>query len=350
MEAEGWVQLHDATTLGGFERHAGWQLADSPGIGGDVTKLVPKVAREPQPGALLCETGPAELAAKYPHGDAHVRLEFMLPRGGSAELLLQGRYGITLCDTIGSVASPDSCGAIVCGTQRVAPQTQAYERAGEWQSLDVWFEAPLVLSDGTRPRKARIARVELNHRVEINQGKRIDDPKRWLIHEDVDVEAEDERSEAPLVLRTQGPFAIRRFEIRVPEKDPAPQRPIRTFTGPTLRHELPETLMNGSTRLSCRLSQGGDAVLEIGGAAIRHNRSNPEKKEKSGSIAGKAKVESLLIPLDDTWFDLEVQRLSKTVTVRVNGIRVAEAAVAEMAQDGKVVLVLRDAGTVVGLR
>lgn len=349
QEAEGWVQVHDAATLGGFAKHDGWKLADSPGIGGDTGKLVPKAARDAQPGALLCESGPAELVTRFPHGDAHVRLEFMLPRGGKAQVLLQGRYGIVLADTLLGSTDAESCGAIVCGTQRVAPRQQTYEHAGEWNSLDVWFEAPNLLPDGTRNRKARIARVEINHRVEINQSKLVVDPDRWRIHEDVDVEAEDERAEAPLVIRTEGPLALRRLEFRA-LKDTSTERAVRTFTGPELVHALPDLPVDETLRLACRLGAGGDAVLTVDGVGVRLNRSRAAQKEKSGSLVGLAAVTSNLIPLDDTWFELEVVRRSKLAQVRVNGILVAQSAVPEGSGKSAVTLERHDAATVVELR
>ena len=152
--------------------------------------------------------------------------------------------------------------------------------------------------------KARIARVE------INQSKLVADPDRCRIHEDVEVEAE--RAEAPLVIRTEEPLALRRLEF-----------------------------------LAVQDAPGERAVLTVDGVGVCLNRSHAAHEEKTGSLVGLAAVTSNAILLDDTWFDLEVVRRAKLAQVRVDGILVAQAVVPERSGKSAVTLQRHDAATVV---
>jgi hypothetical protein len=147
------------------------------------------------------------------HGDAHVALEFVIPKGSNSGVYLQGRYEVQVFDSFGApkAAYPGAeCGGIYprWTAQRGeheghSPRVDASRPPGEWQSLEVLFRAPRFDAAGRKTRNARFERVTLNG---------------TLIHENVEVEGptraarweHDERPSGPLMLQgDHGPVAFR---------------------------------------------------------------------------------------------------------------------------------------------
>jgi hypothetical protein len=90
----------------------------------------------------------------------------------------------------------------------VAPRSNAARRSGEWQTLDIVFQAPRFDKQGKKTANARFVKVVLNGQV---------------IHEDVEVECptgnawrlSKEVASGPLLLQgDHGPVAFRNVRVR----------------------------------------------------------------------------------------------------------------------------------------
>jgi hypothetical protein len=104
----------------------------------------------------------ANLVCREPFKDAEIHLEYRVPylpetRGierGNSGVFLQGRYEIQIVDSFGQprevnnfgqLADDDSAGAIF---KEVAPRENATLPPGQWQALDITFEAAKLDADG----------------------------------------------------------------------------------------------------------------------------------------------------------------------------------------------------------
>ena len=264
QEALGWYRLHDPRDLQAFGTCVGFAPGDSPGVvAGELTQIKPGAARDREPGCLVSERG-GELVTRAAVGAAQIRLEFMLPKGGSADLVLPGGQIVQLRDDPG-------CGTLVTGEQTFAPRVAAYERAGEWQTLDVWLDR---------------GRIELNHKQEVNQARLELDPAGYLIHDGVPL-----GGTGPLRLRARTAFALRAFRVKslAPRAETARRALFAGAALPewTVRGEAAWQVVDGVLRgtgksgtlersdlgpgeieLVCRVGRGGDAALLVGGVAI----------------------------------------------------------------------------------
>jgi hypothetical protein len=131
---------------------------------------------------------PQHLVCREAFGDAQIHLEFRTPylpkaRGterGNSGVFVQGRYEIQILDSFGqprvrdnfgALADDDSAGAIY----KVAPPREnATLPPGEWQSLDITFQAARWKPDGTLAKPAEIS-VRHNGTL-IHDAVKVDKP------------------------------------------------------------------------------------------------------------------------------------------------------------------------------
>lgn len=105
---------------------------------------------------------------KNEHGDLNMHMEFMVSKGSSAALYLQGRYGIQLSDSRNKGSLLLQCGAIFqhsrvkAGPVVTMPVSDAAKVPGLWQRLDVNFTAPRFDSSGNKLSDAVFKEVVLN--------------------------------------------------------------------------------------------------------------------------------------------------------------------------------------------
>lgn len=171
----------------------------------------------PGTGVLINGRGKTvDLFSRRRHGDAEVRLEFLIPRGSNSGVYLQGRYEVQIYDSHG-VAAPrhSDCGGIYQrwaeaerrGFEGHPPRVNACRPPGEWQSLLIVFRAPRFDASGQKVANARFERVVLNGAI-VHEGVEVTGPTRasaW----------DDEQPEGPLMLQgDHGPVAYRNVRLR----------------------------------------------------------------------------------------------------------------------------------------
>jgi hypothetical protein len=121
-------------------------------------------------GVLISENGKTvNLVTKQNHGDIKVELDFMISKKSNSGVYLQGRYEIQIYDSWGK-ENPVSwdCGGIYArydGTKTyegTAPLVNASKQPGEWQHLEIIFNAPRFNSKGEKIKNAVFKKVKLN--------------------------------------------------------------------------------------------------------------------------------------------------------------------------------------------
>lgn len=115
-----------------------------------------------------------DLKFKLQHGDIHLRLEFMLPKGANSGIYLQGRYELQLFDSWNKKnVKYSDCGGIYErwdekrgkgneGYEGYAPRVNAAKAPGLWQQLDIEFQAPKFDAKGNKIQHAVFKKVTLN--------------------------------------------------------------------------------------------------------------------------------------------------------------------------------------------
>jgi hypothetical protein len=121
-------------------------------------------------GVLISENGKTvNLVTKQNHGDIKVELDFMISKKSNSGVYLQGRYEIQIYDSWGK-ENPVSwdCGGIYeryDGTKTyegTPPLVNASKQPGEWQHLEIIFNAPRFNSKGEKIKNAVFKKVKLN--------------------------------------------------------------------------------------------------------------------------------------------------------------------------------------------
>ena len=139
-------------------------------------------------------------------GDCEVHIELLVPRGSNSGVYLMGRYEVQVMDSFGKKKpSKGDLGGIY---NTADPIAENYEpRApGQWQTLDIVFQAPRFDAEGKKTASARFVSVKLN-------GKEI--------HKDVEAPkptgselSGKEAARGPLMLQgDHGPVAFRNLRI-----------------------------------------------------------------------------------------------------------------------------------------
>jgi hypothetical protein len=192
-------------------------------VGGDVA-LDPK-----NPRRLLASKGKgvflngatgwnANLLTKQHFGDLEVHVEFMIPQRSNSGVKLQGLYEIQIYDSFG-VKKPKAsdCGGIYPRAEMkptyhhidegIPPRLNAARPAGQWQTLDILFQAPRFDAAGKKVANARFIRVVLNGQV-VHDNVELKTPTGHLWRD-------PEMARGPLLLQADhGPVAIRNVKVR----------------------------------------------------------------------------------------------------------------------------------------
>lgn len=159
-----------------------------------------------------------DLLSKREFGDVEVRLEFLIPRRSNSGVKLQGLYEIQICDSWG-VKKPkgSDCGGIYPRAELrpkyhyldkgVPPRLNACKKPGQWQTLDIRFQAPRFDADGKKTANARFLKVVLNGQV-IHDNIEAATPTGHAWHR-------KESATGPLLLQgDHGPIAFRNVRVR----------------------------------------------------------------------------------------------------------------------------------------
>jgi hypothetical protein len=153
-------------------------------------------------------------------GDVELYAEFLIPQKGNSGIYLQSLYEVQIFDSHG-VERPlywEDCGAIPTrgnkekGFRGSPPMKNASRPAGEWQSFQIWFQAPRFSAKGEKLENAKFLRV-LQNGVLIQENVEVDGPT--LGHVEI-----PEAPANPLLLQgDHGQVAYRNIYLR-------PLRPI----------------------------------------------------------------------------------------------------------------------------
>jgi len=175
-----------------------------------------------QPGKGMLVNGPKgktrNLVSKQKFGDLEAHIEFLIPKRSNSGVKLEGLYEIQILDSHG-VAKPKAtdCGGIYPRAELkptyhyldegVPPRVNAARPAGEWQTLDVVFQAPRFDTAGNKIANARFVKVVLNGQV-IHENVEVKTPTGNAWHD-------REVATGPLLLQADhGPVAFRKVRVR----------------------------------------------------------------------------------------------------------------------------------------
>src|SRR5882672_1214269 len=110
------------------------------------------------------------LVTEQKFGDIELWVEFMLAKGSNSGVYLHGLYEVQIFDSFASThAMTSSDGGGIYhrwidnkGVGGSAPSRNASRRPGEWQSYQIWFQAPRFEAGGKKTESARFIRVLQN--------------------------------------------------------------------------------------------------------------------------------------------------------------------------------------------
>ncbi|MBW3628413.1 MAG: DUF1080 domain-containing protein [Gemmatimonadetes bacterium] len=196
---------------------AGWRV-----VGGATADLAraARLSTAAGSGVLANVASPGSgqnLVTSWDHGDIELDLDFMMPKGSSSGVFLQGRYEVQLADSWGkrSVTHADA-GAIsprvgATGEALVegrAPRVNASLAPGLWQTMRVVFRAPRFDAQGRKTDNARFTEVVLNG-VPVHSNVEVSGPTRAAPFA-------QESATGPLVIEgSAGPVVFRNIRYKL---------------------------------------------------------------------------------------------------------------------------------------
>jgi hypothetical protein len=175
-----------------------------------------------KPGNSVLVNGPKgrtrNLLSKQKFGDIESHIEFLIPERSNSGVKFEGLYEIQILDSYG-VQTPKAtdCGGIYPRAELkptyhylddgVPPRVNAARPAGEWQTLDVIFQAPRFDAAGKKIANARFVKVVLNGQlIHENMELRTPTGNAWQ---------DKEIPTGPLLLQADhGPVAFRNVRVR----------------------------------------------------------------------------------------------------------------------------------------
>lgn len=218
---EQWVQLACDAAFGAWQEDGRlWAVA------GDATldptaqaNLLPR----PGTGVLISlqqeDSEESNLTSNQLFADLEAHIEFMVPQGSNAGVKFQGLYEIQILDSYGKENPTSSdCGGVYPRAEVLPryhlidegfpPRVNAARPAGQWQTLDVLFQAPRFDAEGHKTENARFIKVVLNDQV-IHENVELRWPTGYAWRTKAEV------AEGPLYLQgDHGPIAYRNIRLR----------------------------------------------------------------------------------------------------------------------------------------
>jgi hypothetical protein len=220
----GWMSLCERDALAAWRPPTGeWLVVGEVELDPQDPRLLrPKSSSDKQADSAVLVNGTtgktSNLISRQTFGDIEAHVEFLVPERSNSGVKFMGLYEIQLFDSWGVQAPTASdCGGIYPRAELepkyhhidkgIPPRTNAARRPGEWQTLDVIFQAPRFDSGGKKTANARFVRVTLNGQ---------------LIHDDVELASptghawrDKEVPTGPLLLQADhGPVAFRNIRVR----------------------------------------------------------------------------------------------------------------------------------------
>ncbi len=215
-----WIELGAPNGLAAWKAPtADWAVV------GDV-KLDPKDPKKlsATDGSGTIYNGPTgktrNLVTKESFGDVEAHIEFLIPKDSNAGVKFEGLYEVQILDSFGKKEplKATDCGGIYPRAELLPkyhylddghpPRCNACKPPGEWQTLDVVFQAPRFDASGKKKvANARFVKVVLNGKV---------------VQEDLEVQTPTghayvlpEVAKGPILLQADhGPVAFRSVKVR----------------------------------------------------------------------------------------------------------------------------------------
>jgi hypothetical protein len=214
----GWIALSGKDLSAWKPRTGDWLITDSVAL--DATNPR-RLAAQPGEGGILVngKNGRApNLLSKQNFADVEVHAEFLVAKRSNSGIKLEGLYEIQIFDSFG-VKEPtgsDSGGIYPRAEGQPTyhhidkgfpPRVNAAKPAGEWQALDLSFQAPRFDQTGKKTANARFVRVVLNGQM-IHENVEVPYPTGAAWHD-------KEVATGPLLLQgDHGPVAFRNVRAR----------------------------------------------------------------------------------------------------------------------------------------
>jgi hypothetical protein len=191
----------------------GWKFKDGPekskwvvgyaSLADDNPKALKVSSTGDGPPQLINQSTSTNIQTEVEHGDATISLEVMVPQGSNSGVYVLGEYEVQILDSYGKeTVGPGDIGGLYGAA---APRVNAAKKPGEWQTLEIVFEAPKFEGD-KKVANARFVKVTLNGEV---------------IHENVEMKGPTpsgvtgkESPTGPLMFQgDHGPVAYRNIKI-----------------------------------------------------------------------------------------------------------------------------------------
>jgi len=216
-----WINLLDNPALAAWqEENDGWIVAGDAALDpSDPQSLVSKPGQGVVISILQGRANFRNLTSKQTFGDLEAHIEFLLPQRGNAGVKFLGLYEIQLLDSYGKQQlTGDACGGVYPRAELrpryhlldkgIPPRINAAKPPGQWQTLDVVFQAPRFDADGKKTAHARFLKVVLNGQlVQENAELKWPTGHAWR--------KEKEVPRGPLFLQgDHGPVAYRNVRVR----------------------------------------------------------------------------------------------------------------------------------------
>lgn len=170
--------------------------------------VVDNEAKNGQPVLLLEKSQKgADLITEADVSDTEVQVEFMIPKGSNSGVYLMGQYEVQILDSAGKKDDQLKPGDLGGVYNTKAPSKNASKPAGEWQTLEIVFNAPRFDAAGKKTENAKFVSVKLNGQT---------------IHENVEAKGSTggelpggEKPTGPVMIQgDHGPIAIRSITIK----------------------------------------------------------------------------------------------------------------------------------------
>jgi hypothetical protein len=216
---EGWIELIGSDGLQAWTpAKTDWQVVRSVSLDRENPKKLDPQAGEGE----VIYNGPTgktkNIVTKQKFGDIEAHFEFNVPKGSNSGVKFEGLYEIQIADSWG-VKKPTAShsGGIYPRAELLPryhyldegypPKVNAAMPPGEWQTLDVIFQAPRFDTGGKKLANARIVKAVLNGQV-IHENVELSSPTGHAWHD-------KESPTGPILLQADhGPVAFRKIRVR----------------------------------------------------------------------------------------------------------------------------------------
>ncbi len=216
----GWINLIDNPAMEAWQEDDGWIVAGDAALNSADSRAL---TAQPGKGVLVSILqGRADfrnLTSKQMFGDLEAHVEFLLPKRGNAGVKFQGLYEVQILDSHGKKnLTGDACGGVYPRAELepryrtidegIPPRVNAAKPPGEWQTLDIVFQAPRFDAQGKKTANARFLKVVLNGQV-IHENTELKWPTShaWRLRKEV--------ARGPLFLQgDHSPVAYRNVRVR----------------------------------------------------------------------------------------------------------------------------------------